>query len=446
MAITALWLVGCSASANERASSTDETTLGNTGGGPSSSPSTADPTGSGAGSSDTVGVGSETSTSTQHPGNDSGSGGEAIEVCDQDIGLLLPLPECSDDYPCTRVATELDGDITTASDPPACADPAWDETLQWVIDGVPRYACVFRPTDAVETPRPLVIFFHPGGTGADAAEQQTRLLRRAPEYDLNGVPGESGFALAIVQGRNLHFPTQEPRDGRHHDFYNRDLAEPSSNPDVASADALIDILVAEGSIDASRIYVMGWSNGGFFGQLYAAARHETPTAGGNRVAAAAVFAAGNPFDDIERNPFTERPHVGTSCKLSDIPPSSVPTLLIYRTCDVATPCGASDAACFGNEPGFVITTWLRDAASSRPGLQGRLIGGLESGSGNDGVADACTNIDRTCNEADCASAPQGPWCQCLVNHLRWPDGDYDGGPGIDNEPAMLDFLRSHPLR
>jgi hypothetical protein len=30
-----------------------------------------------------------------------------------------------------------------------------------------------------------------------------------------------------------------------------------------------------------------------------------------------------------------------------------------------------------------------------------------------------------------------------ANHLRWPDGFADGGE--DHEPAMLDFLRDHPL-
>jgi hypothetical protein len=35
---------------------------------------------------------------------------------------------------------------------------------------------------------------------------------------------------------------------------------------------------------------------------------------------------------------------------------------------------------------------------------------------------------------------------CLVNHLRWPDGDYHNGTlGLDREPRMLTFVAAHPL-
>ena len=33
----------------------------------------------------------------------------------------------------------------------------------------------------------------------------------------------------------------------------------------------------------------------------------------------------------------------------------------------------------------------------------------------------------------------------MVNHMRWPDGVADKS-GTDHEPAMLEFLREHPLR
>ncbi|MEM6993584.1 MAG: hypothetical protein AAF721_23930 [Myxococcota bacterium] len=381
---------------------------------------------------------------------DSTTGG--ADVCDAVVGLRMPLPECSAEFPCTYLAAEVveevGKEIVTPSDPPACADPSWDETLQWDVGGVTRYACVFRPPGASTAPRPLVVFFHPGGEGADAAEQETRLLSKAANYDLSGTPSDAGYVLAIVQGRNLHFPTDAPRDGRHHDFYHRDLGQPSTNPDIVAADALIDALVDEGVVDTNRIHIVGWSNGAFFGQLYAVARHDTPTAGGNRVASAAVFAAGNPFDDIERDPFTHRVHDGASCKLARVPASDVPILLTYRTCDFATPCGPSDAACFGNEPGFVVSDWLPEAAASLPGLEARLIGGLEPGSANDGPATQCTDIDASCmpENDDCSEPPFPARCLCLVNHLRWPDGVYGVGSGIDNEPAMLDFLRDHPLR
>ncbi|MFP6683725.1 MAG: hypothetical protein VB934_03395 [Polyangiaceae bacterium] len=320
----------------------------------------------------------------------------------------------------------------------------WDERLQWEIDGTTRYACVYRPPNAAIGGRPLVLFFHPGGVGANVAEQETLLLDKAAAYDL-GEPGDTGFVLAVVQGRNLHFPTVAPRDGRHHDFYHRDLGQPSTNPDIKSADTLVDALVAEGSVRADRIYVMGWSNGAFFGQLYAIARHDTPTAGGHRVAAAAVFAAASPFDNIEYDPFGDVAYSGPSCKLASIPASTVPIQLTHRTSDLAVPCGASDAACFGNEPGYVTSSWLSDAASALPGLEGRLIGGVEPGNMLDAPAKQCANVDSSCNVESCIENRNGVHCLCLVNHLRWPDGAYPMGMGIDNEPAMLDFLRMHAL-
>jgi len=51
---------------------------------------------------------------------------------------------------------------------------------------------------------------------------------------------------------------------------------------------VIDDLVAAGVVDPALIGVMGWSNGGRFAALYAIARHEKPTPGGNRAAAFAT--------------------------------------------------------------------------------------------------------------------------------------------------------------
>lgn len=387
-----------------------------------------------------------TATTAATSSSGGGGGGGAPIICDDEVGLIAPLPVCTPENPCTHVAEELRGQpITTPSDPPACADPRWTEAPEWYVEGVTRYACVYSPPGAATTPRPLVIFFHPGGIGADVAEQETHLLDKAEAYDLTGDPNRAGFHLAVIQGRNLHFPTVEPRDGRHHDFYHRDLSSPSGNPDIAASDGLIDLLAAEGNVDVDRIYVVGWSNGGFFGQLYAIARHETATSGGHRVAAAAVFATASPFDDIQRSPFTGEAHIGPSCKLAEIPPSAVPILLTHRTCDFATPCGASDWACFGSEPGFVTADWLSGAASALPNLEGRLIGGVELGAAADSPAGQCTTLGQACDPSLCTENVMAAGCLCLVNHLRWPDGDYANGSGVDNEPAMLDFLRAHPL-
>lgn len=405
-------------------------------------------------STSSTGGDSTTSTTSLPSSGDPGTTAEEgtttgldVEICNAEVGLFAPLPECSRDEPCTHVAAELGGDpIVTRSDPPACADERWTESpRQWQVGDVDRYACVFAPPNAAIGGRPLVVFLHPGGEGA-ASVDGTALLDKAADYDLSGSADRPGFVLAAVQGRNLHFPTAGPRDGRHHDFYHRDLASPSGNPDVAALDALLDDLMDEGAIDPDRIYVVGWSNGAFFGQLYAIARHEVATPGGNHVAAAAVFAAANPFDDIQRDPFAGRPHRGRSCKLGELPESDVPILLTYRSCDFATPCGSGGASCFGNEPGFVTSEWRTEAQTSLPGLTGRLIGGIETGAFADAPVGQCSAVAKNCDdppdpEHPCAMNESGASCVCLLNHFRWPDGAYGQGSGIDNEPDMLDFLR-----
>jgi len=360
-------------------------------------------------------------------------------LCNGTSGLRAPLPECSPEFPCVRIAAELPQEpITTPTETPACSDVRWNERLADSLGGLTRYACVARaPGATASSRRPLVVWLHPGGEGADNAERETRLLDKFATFDLTSDDARPGFTLVVPQGRNLHFPTLDARDGRHHDFYYRDLASPSTNPDIANVDALIDRMVAEGHVDPARIFIMGWSNGAFFGQLYAIARHTTPTPGGSRVAAAAVFAAADPFEDVLFDPFEQRTKLPTdgSCQLLAYPASTVPIQMTYRSCDGAVACGASDAACVQPEPGYVTTAWLSRAATLLPNLTGRLIGGIERTGFIDEPVGQCTAI-ATCS-AQATSL-------CIVNHLRWPDGVYANGSGVDNEPAMLGFLRDHP--
>ncbi|MBI5552852.1 MAG: hypothetical protein HY911_15185 [Desulfobacterales bacterium] len=292
-----------------------------------------------------------------------------------------------------------------------------------------------------------MLWFHPGGEGsADLAGSEASLLAKAESYDLTGDPERPGFVLVSVQGRNLRFPTAAPRDGQHHDFYYRDLHSPSSNPDIANTDTLIDAMVQEGIVDTNRIYVAGWSNGGFFSQLYAIARDDTATAGGNRVAAAAVFAAADPFAGISWDPFNETSvSDGAACRLTAYPVSDMPILMVHRTADSAVACDAVQAACFETEPGYTTTLWLTDARQAGLQVQGLLIGGLETGAMFDLNATGCTNYSAACPVGDCSTAPLSDACESLVNHLRWPDGVYNNPPsGTDREVDMLQFLADHP--
>lgn len=358
----------------------------------------------------------------------------ATYECSPSVGLVAPATVCSDAAPCTSLLPTIRDrtSITTASDVPTCTAPSarggfTDGAPQTRVDadGVTRYACVFVPAAASESaPVPLVVFFHGAGGSADNAYRLTSLRRKAASYSLSDTPGApTGFALVSIEGRNLHWPTIDARDGPHHDVYHRDLASPSSNLDIANADAFIDAVVASGRIDPSRIYAMGWSNGGFFAQLYAIARHDTATPGGHRVAAAAIYSAGDPF----RSP---RASDQGRCDVLPAPHTTVPIAIVSRACDIIA-CDEPQASALARtarvmQPGAVVRTWTERARAELgdPNVTWRIVNAF----GNE------TPL--------CTIGPMCPMSAALLDHVRWPDGVADES-GIDHEPFMLDFLRTH---
>ena len=365
-------------------------------------------------------------------------------MCDPSIGTVAPAPVCSTVSPCTDLLGTYAlleppiHTIVTASDEPVCATgkrgldrgrPAYDdgEAESWVDgDGVTRYRCQTMPSEVIPASGwPLVIWI-PGSGGHGGSVYDTTSLRgKATSFDLSGDPGRPGFVLVSVQPRNLHWPTASPQDGTKHDSYYRDLGSPSSNPDVAHIDAVIDELAGQGFADPSRIYLMGWSNGGRFAAMYGIGRHETPTPGGNRVAAVALYSSGDPFENVIHGYFP-------SCVQDPYPTSNVPIHLISRTCDGVACNEAQDARFRRNgyrtTPGNVAGTWVRT---------------LEEKIENPNVV--WQRIDGSGAAADwCAAAWLCSMTAATLNHLHWPDGVEDHG-GIDWEPEMLEFLRNHPL-
>ena len=258
---------------------------------------------------------------------------------------------------------------------------------------------------------------------ADDVYNATSLRSKAPSFNLNGDSDPPGFILLSIQGRNLSYPTAAPRDGHHHDFYFRDLRTPSRNPDIALVDHLIDSWVKSGLADPNRIYLMGWSNGGFFSEMYGMARHRHSTPEGHHVAAVAIFSAADPFANI-------REGLKPSCELEPYPVSDLPILILSRSCDLVA-CSEAQAQGWGLStplnPGQVVSDWMEDLQTRIRDPFARWI--IISGMGP--TVRRCTP-SWLCGLGTAA-----------VNHLRWPDGVADGS-GIDHEIEMLDFLRDHP--
>jgi poly(3-hydroxybutyrate) depolymerase len=352
------------------------------------------------------------------------SGACASAICNGDTGLCAPLASCTPGNPCSGIAGKR---YTDPAPMAVCKTsrggrPVFDDGAPrtWIDlpTGDRRSACVFVPPAAGQSAKlPLVIFMHGAYGSAQGGYDYLSLRSKAPEFDLTGDPARRGFLLAFGQGRSIHYPNGNP-EGPHHDIYFRDLASPSANPDVRYLDTLIDDLVDGGLVDPSRIYVTGWSNGAFFGQLYAVARHETPTPRGNRVAAAAVFAGGDPFNNTQGGQLP-------SCQLAAYPATTVPILSVLRACDAMVGCDESHRAKFGLPPGYAATEFL--ARLGDPNAQALFLGSDGSTAPGCAAASACGVL---------AGA---------ANHIHWPDGIADGS-GNDREPDMLRFLREHPLR
>jgi polyhydroxybutyrate depolymerase len=166
----------------------------------------------------------------------------------------------------------------------------FQDTMSW--GGRSRHALFFRPaTTDTTTKRPLLVVLHYGGGNAEdmAALTQVALL---------------------VRDYNIWVALPEAIRGN----WNNDPAEDSGIDDVGYINRLIDSAVSRFPVASKRIYLAGYSNGGFMAMRFAC---ERPTRIAAAVTVSASFyksmnnacqpAAGTPFamingtDDIRVN-------------------------------------------------------------------------------------------------------------------------------------------------
>lgn len=359
--------------------------------------------------------------------SDSCAGPPAISCANG--SLTAPLPTCSAANPCTHVSGAA---ITGQPGPPACLTsggsnhPFFNDGAPFTwndVNGDARSACYHFPTTTPLLKRPLVIFLHGAQGSATGLYDNTLLRAKSDTFPLSTNLLAKGFVVAALGARSLHW-WGPFADGPHFDHHHRDLGTYSANPDIRVLDGLIDAMVQTGKVDRRQIYVVGWSNGGFMAQLYAMARHATPTPGGNKVAAAVAYASGNPLAGACPSASCELPPFATGA----------PIYLVHRDCDAMVACDDYQSTHLSDllsptgfhappPAGYVVEPWKQAlVAAGDPSVQDTIL------ASNGAVVGACS--------------PLCGYAAGTVNHLRWPDGIADGS-GLDREVAMLLFLRAH---
>jgi len=116
-----------------------------------------------------------------------------------------------------------------------------------VVDGIRRDYILHVPKDLPEGPRPLVIALH-------GALQPAGMMQRY--LDLDAVADREGFIVAYPKGMNLLW-----NDGRSSIAGFIPLLQ--KRDDAHFIVSVLDKLIADGSVDPTRAYLMGFSNGGF---------------------------------------------------------------------------------------------------------------------------------------------------------------------------------------
>lgn len=140
--------------------------------------------------------------------------------------------------------------------------------MHWNVAGVDREAVVYVPP-AVKANAPVVLVFHGHGGNARAADDRMQFEREWPE-------------AIVVYPQGL--PTPTPIDPRGlHPGWQRETGQVNDR-DLKFFDAILVKLRNDYQIDEHRVFVTGFSNGGYFSFLLWAER-------GSRIAALGICAA-----------------------------------------------------------------------------------------------------------------------------------------------------------
>jgi polyhydroxybutyrate depolymerase len=261
--------------------------------------------------------------------------------------------------------------------------------MQLAFDGQARTLLLERP--AAQGPRPTIIMLHGlNGTGAEVARRSS----------LDQLGPRAGFVTVFPDGlRNRwnHFlPGKEPP------LFVQNSQQIGGVPDdVGFLKFLFANLVRHGISDPRRMYIAGFSNGGFM-----ALRMICAEAG--LIAAAGLLASGMP--DV----------LGAECR----PATPVPVLVVNGTADQAVPYAGGLV-----QPGSVVNTWPAE----------RLVDFFRQLDGCAQSPEQTIYPGTARNKTEVAR-----WTRCTgapVEFYRVMDGDHSSPWALDSGQLLLDFFR-----
>jgi poly(3-hydroxybutyrate) depolymerase len=284
--------------------------------------------------------------------------------------------------------------------------------------GSDRFGCIYEPEGhSRDNPLPLIVFLHGSVATADSIKL-TGLLGAIDKADLGGK--KPGFILLAPEGRyTSHYYPGLDANAMGWDNWYRQLtpsgdetiagADYKENVDAAAVDHFIQEEIATGEVDATRIYLMGWSNGAAMALLYALNRQS--------IAAAAVYSAPDPFgaftDPCPQSPVTRAPTSNAQLQIFN---PHIPLMHVRNSCDIGGICpnGNTFAAQMRS-----LGVSLDDVILDPDGKQ-------------------VTSCDDTCGvnpNADGDISASGT-LRGVSHHLRWPAA---------SNARMFDFLKRHQL-
>jgi polyhydroxybutyrate depolymerase len=206
----------------------------------------------------------------------------------------------------------------------ACA-----ETMQLVVDGQPRTYLLERPK--AQRPSPTIIVLHGSNGTSERIAQRTGLSELAPQ---------EGFAAVFPQARaivwNRFPPGRETRQAI--EFFGRRGGLPN---DVGFLKMLVADLVRRGVSDPARIYLAGFSNGGFMALAMICGE------AGLFAGAGVVIAS-----------MTEQ--TGEDCR----PAVPLPVVMLHGTADVIVPYGGGAVAPLGPRQASTLKIWSAERLAS----------------------------------------------------------------------------------